>query len=123
MVAQGFRQGRARDCSQNMNSQQPSRKDFIEARKGLTWYSNGFTHWHTARKVLFEARKGFDSHIDHNPCMRVYSTVRILHKSGQSGRRKAAQGLDRGAQGSGARHNKHKHARKLRKAAQGLAQG
>ena len=40
MVAQGFRQGRARDFlwySHDVKKQRPSRKDFIEARKGFSW--------------------------------------------------------------------------------------
>ena len=40
MVAQGFRQVRARDFlwySQDVKKQRPSRKDFIEARKGFSW--------------------------------------------------------------------------------------
>ena len=128
MIAQRCCQGRARDCiccSQNMNNLYPSRNNLIEARKGLTWYSNGLKRRHTARKVLFEARKDFDGDVGQNLCMRTYSNMRILHESEQSGRRKGAQEIFRGTQGFGARHNQHKHVieRKSRKAAQGLAQG
>ena len=74
MVVHGFRQGCARDCkccSQNMNNDYPSRKDFIEARKGLTSCSKGFKSRNIARKVLIEARKDFDSDVGHNRCVRT----------------------------------------------------
>ena len=63
--------------------------------------------------------------IDGDPklCLRTYSNIQYSNESEQSGRRKGAQGLYRGAQGFGARqslNDKHKHTHKV---VQAFAQG